>query len=74
MFKGKVVIVGASNVGSAVLTKLLDFQLASEIALIDINEKNVKVKHLMLLMQHLVFTALILELIVVITPTVKMLV
>ncbi len=39
MFKGKVVIVGASNVGSAVLTKLLDFQLASEIALIDINEK-----------------------------------
>ena len=26
MFKGKVVIVGASNVGSAVLTKLLDFQ------------------------------------------------
>ena len=37
MFKGKVVIIGASNVGSAVLTKLLDFQLASEIALIDIN-------------------------------------
>lgn len=35
---GKVVIVGASNVGSAVLTKLLDFQLASEIALIDINK------------------------------------
>ena len=29
MFKGKVVIVGASNVGSPVLTNLLDFQLAS---------------------------------------------
>lgn len=36
--KGKIVIIGASNVGSAVLTKLLDFQLASEIALIDINK------------------------------------
>lgn len=42
MFKGKVVIVGASNVGSAVLTKLLDFQLASEIALIDLNENKCK--------------------------------
>lgn len=42
MFKGKIVIVGASNVGSAVLTKLLDFQLASEIALIDLNENKCK--------------------------------
>ena len=33
MFKGKVVIVGASNVGSAVLTKLLDFQLALKLHL-----------------------------------------
>lgn len=36
--KGKIVVIGCSNVGSAVLTKLLDFQLASEIALIDINK------------------------------------
>ncbi len=36
--QGKVVIIGVSNVGSAVLTKLLDFQLASEIVLIDINK------------------------------------
>ena len=57
MFKGKVVIVGASNVGSAVLTKLLDFQLASEIALIDLNENKCKVKLLMLMMPHLVFIA-----------------
>lgn len=35
--KGKIVIIGCSNVGSAVLTKLVDFQLASEIALIDLN-------------------------------------
>lgn len=36
--KGKIVIVGTSNVGTAVLNKLMDFQLASEIALIDLNE------------------------------------
>lgn len=35
--KGKIVIIGTSNVGSAVLSKLVDFQLASEIALIDVN-------------------------------------
>ena len=34
---GKVVIIGASNVGSAVLNKITDFQLASEIALIDLD-------------------------------------
>ncbi len=36
--RGKIVIIGASNVGSATLSKIVDFQLASEIALIDINE------------------------------------
>ena len=35
--KGKVVIIGTSNVGSAVLNKITDFQLASEIALIDLD-------------------------------------
>ena len=35
--QGKVVIIGTSNVGSAVLNKIADFQLASEIALIDLN-------------------------------------
>lgn len=34
---GKVVIIGASHVGSAVLNKITDFQLASEIALIDLD-------------------------------------
>ena len=36
--KGKIVIIGTSNVGSAVLNKIADFQLASEIALIDLNQ------------------------------------
>lgn len=36
--QGKIVIIGASNVGSAILNKITDFQLASEIALIDLNE------------------------------------
>ncbi|MBP2633882.1 MAG: L-lactate dehydrogenase [Firmicutes bacterium] len=40
--KGKIVIVGSSNVGSAVLNKLIDFQLASEIVLIDLNEDKAK--------------------------------
>jgi L-lactate dehydrogenase len=40
--KGKIVIVGTSNVGSAVLNKLMDFQLASEIVLIDLNEEKAK--------------------------------
>ena len=35
--RGKVVIIGTSNVGSAVLNKITDFQLASEIALIDLD-------------------------------------
>ena len=35
--QGKIVIIGTSNVGSAVLNKIADFQLASEIALIDLN-------------------------------------
>ena len=34
---GKVVIIGASHVGAAVLNKITDFQLASEIALIDLD-------------------------------------
>jgi len=33
----KIVVVGTSNVGSAVVNKLADFQLASEIVLIDLN-------------------------------------
>ncbi len=33
----KIVVIGASNVGSAVANKIADFQLASEIALIDLN-------------------------------------
>lgn len=37
--EGKIVIVGASNVGTAVLNKIVDFGLASEVALIDINAK-----------------------------------
>lgn len=40
--KGKIVIVGASNVGSAILNKITDFQLASEIVLIDINADKAK--------------------------------
>ena len=40
--KGKIVVIGTSNVGSAVLNKLADFQLASEIALIDLNEEKAK--------------------------------
>ena len=39
---GKVVIIGASNVGSAVLNKITDFQLASEIALIDLDMDRVR--------------------------------
>ena len=74
MFKGKVVIVGASNVGSAVLTKLLDFQLASEIALIDINEKKCEGERLMLSDATSCIHSTNIKLIVVITPTVKMLV
>ena len=35
--QGKIVIIGTSNVGSAVLNKIADFQLASEIALIDLD-------------------------------------
>lgn len=35
--RGKVVIIGTSNVGSAVLNKIADFQLASEIVLIDLD-------------------------------------
>ena len=35
--RGKVVIIGTSNVGSAVPNKITDFQLASEIALIDLD-------------------------------------
>ena len=38
--EGKIVIIGASNVGTAVLNKIVDFGLASEVVLIDINEKN----------------------------------
>lgn len=34
----KIVVVGASNVGSAVATKIADFQLATEVVLIDLNE------------------------------------
>ena len=34
----KIVVVGTSNVGSAVVNKLADFQLASEIILIDLNQ------------------------------------
>ncbi|ERL03168.1 L-lactate dehydrogenase [Mitsuokella sp. oral taxon 131] len=34
----KIVVIGASNVGSAVANKIADFQLATEVALIDINE------------------------------------
>ena len=34
----KIVVVGTSNVGSAVVNKLADFQLASEIVLIDLNQ------------------------------------
>lgn len=37
--EGKIVIIGASNVGTAVLNKVVDFGLASEVVLIDINEK-----------------------------------
>ena len=37
--EGKIVIVGASNVGTSVLNKVVDFGLASEVVLIDINEK-----------------------------------
>ena len=37
--EGKIVIIGASNVGTAVLNKIVDFGLASEVVLIDINEK-----------------------------------
>ncbi|MBB5335795.1 L-lactate dehydrogenase [Pectinatus brassicae] len=40
--RGKVVIIGASNVGSAILNKITDFQLASEIALIDLNADKAK--------------------------------
>lgn len=40
--KGKIVIIGASNVGSAILGKITDFQLASEIVLIDINTDKAK--------------------------------
>ena len=34
----KIVVIGTSNVGSAVVNKLADFQLASEIVLIDLNQ------------------------------------
>ncbi len=34
----KIVVIGASNVGSAVANKIADFQLATEVALIDINQ------------------------------------
>ena len=34
----KIVVVGTSNVGSAVVNKIADFQLASEIVLIDLNK------------------------------------
>ncbi|WP_294158788.1 L-lactate dehydrogenase [uncultured Selenomonas sp.] len=34
----KIVVIGASNVGSAVANKIADFQLATEIALIDLNQ------------------------------------
>lgn len=34
----KIVVIGASNVGSAVAGKIADFQLATEVALIDLNE------------------------------------
>ena len=34
----KIVIIGASNVGSAVANKIADFQLASEVVLIDLNQ------------------------------------
>lgn len=40
--KGKIVIIGTSNVGSAILNKITDFQLASEIVLIDINTAKAK--------------------------------
>ena len=33
----KIVVIGASNVGSAVANKIADFQLATEVALIDLN-------------------------------------
>lgn len=36
--EGKIVIIGASNVGTAVLNKVVDFGLASEVVLIDINK------------------------------------
>ena len=34
----KIVVIGASNVGSAVANKIADFQLATEVVLIDLNE------------------------------------
>lgn len=34
----KIVVIGASNVGSAVANKIADFQLATEVALIDLNQ------------------------------------
>lgn len=37
--EGKIVIIGASHVGTAVLNKIVDFGLASEVALIDINKE-----------------------------------
>lgn len=40
--RGKIVIIGASNVGSAVANKIADFELASEIAFIDINQDKAK--------------------------------
>lgn len=40
--KGKIVIIGVSNVGSAILNKITDFQLASEIVLLDINADKAK--------------------------------
>ena len=40
--KGKIVVIGTSNVGSAVVNKIADFQLASEIALIDLNTDKAK--------------------------------
>ena len=35
--RGKVVIIGTSNVGSVVLNKIAKFRLTSEIALIDLD-------------------------------------
>ena len=37
--EGKIVIIGASNVGTAVLNKIVDFGLASEVVLIDIKRE-----------------------------------